>query len=126
VLERPADARPDCLGGVDEVRRCDGLLRAASGVAAAQEVDALIVRDAEEPGSQRPAVVVRVESAVGLEQRILHHVFAVEHRTGHPGAVAVQLRPQIADGLEEGEVPSLEHAGACRARVRNRVRFHNP
>jgi hypothetical protein len=68
------------------------------------------VGDAEEPRLQRAALVERVQLSIGLEQRLLHNVFAVHHRTGHAGAVAVQARPKRGDRLEERAVARVERA----------------
>jgi hypothetical protein len=32
-----------------------------------------------------------------LYQGFLDHIFAVDHRAGHAGAVAMQLRPQVTE-----------------------------
>src|SRR5256885_17039242 len=100
MLDRPAHSLPGRLGGLDDIGHGDFRLRAAPDLATAQEVDALIVRDAKQPRTDWPPVVERVELAVGLEQRILHHVLTIEAGAGHPGAVSVQLWAQITDGLE--------------------------
>ena len=51
---------------------------------------------------------IGVEAAVGAKQRVLHDVFAVSDRAGHPGAVSVQLRPELADRFEKCQVPRVE------------------
>ena len=50
------------------------------------------------------------EHPVGLEQRLLDDVLAVQDRPGHPGAVAVQARAEVGDRLEERHVAGLEGA----------------
>jgi len=46
-------------------------------LAAAQEIDAPVVRDLKQPRLQRACVVERVELAVGLKKRFLDDVLAV-------------------------------------------------
>jgi len=45
---------------------------------------------------------------IGLEERVLNHVLAVQHRSGHAGTVTVQAGPQVGDGFEEREVTRLK------------------
>jgi hypothetical protein len=65
--------------------------------AAAQQVERRVMRDAKEP---RFGIVDRRERRIGLDrldQRLLHRVFAIDDRAGHPGAIAMELRPQFAE-----------------------------
>jgi hypothetical protein len=48
-------------------------------------------------GPMGPALVVGVQAAIGIEQRILHDIFALEHGPGHARAVSVQLVRLNAD-----------------------------
>jgi len=99
------------LGRQGQVRLGRGSLGLLAHLAPAQEVDAAVVGDAEQPGGKRTAVVKLVELAVGLEHGLLHHILAVHGRAGHARAVAVQLRPQMGDGFQEGGVARVEQAG---------------
>jgi hypothetical protein len=61
----------------------------------AQEVQARIVGDAQQPAAEvihRHALGPRAQ---GLDQGILQHIFAIHGGAGHAGAIAVQPRPQL-------------------------------
>src|SRR5262249_50986209 len=60
-------------------------------------VDRRVVCDAEQPpvGIGRQRLLRRRLDR--LEQRFLQHVLAIDNRTRHAGAVAMQLRPQLLD-----------------------------
>src|SRR5215472_10612588 len=108
MFDRRADCRPDVIGGLDEVwlrRRCFCL---DSHAAAPQKIDALIVCNAKDPWGERTAVVPGLKAAVGPKKGVLHHVFAVRDRAGHPGAVSVEPRPKGADGFQKCEISSFE------------------
>src|SRR5215472_5602683 len=108
MFDRRADCRPDVIGGLDEVwlrRRCFCL---DSHAAAPQKIDALIVCNAKDPWGERTAVVPGLKAAVGPKKGVLHHVFAVRDRAGHPGAVTVKPRPKGADGFQKCEISSFE------------------
>src|SRR5262249_41868492 len=66
-----------------------------------QEVHGGVVRDAIQPGPERRRLVHLAEREVGLGQRVLHHVLAVEHRAGHVRAVAMQLGPHLGHEIHE-------------------------
>ena len=107
MFDGATECRAHRLDRLDDRRRIDaGLrLRLLSNAAPAQDVNAAVVRDAEQPGLERPRVVERVELSIGVEQGFLHDVLAFGHRSHHPRAVSVQARAQRADSLEEREVP---------------------
>jgi len=65
--------------------------------AATEEVDRFIVGNAEEPGLRLGNPSLAGERLNRFGQRILQDVLAVDNRTGYAGAVAMQLRPQLAD-----------------------------
>src|SRR5262245_15619585 len=110
MLDSPAQPGPGRIHGLRD-RRPGGLsLCFLANAAAAQEVDAPVVRDAKQPRPQRPSIVERVQFPVGLEERLLNDVFTVEHGSGHTGAVPVKARPEIRDRFEERDVTSLELA----------------
>src|SRR5258708_7628610 len=90
------------LGGKNDIGLKCRDLGLAADFASAKKIDAAVVRDAEEPGGEVAGVVEGVELAVGLEERILHNVFAIHDGACHAGAVAVKARAQVRDGLEEG------------------------
>ena len=83
MLDRASEIRADRIGRRNEVGRHRRRLGFHLNAAPAQKIDAAIVGDAEQPRRQRPLVVEGVELAIGLEQRLLHDVLAVEHRSGH-------------------------------------------
>src|SRR5262247_2832202 len=69
-----------------------------------EQVDAPIVRDAEQPRLQRTAVVELVEFAISLKQGLLHHVFPIHDGTCHSRTIAVQARTKMRDGFEKRQV----------------------
>ena len=77
MFDGPVETRTRRLFRVDDV----GLHRDGFGLlthlAAAQEIDAPVVRDLKQPRLQRACVVERVELAVGLKKRFLDDVLAV-------------------------------------------------
>ena len=73
-------------------------------LAPAQMVLRGIVGDAKQPLLGTLDRGVAVERLQRLQHRLLHDVLAVDHRAGHAGAVAMQLRAQ-----------SGEHRLQCRA-----------
>ena len=71
-------------------------------IAPAQMVLGGIVGDAKQPVLRlfdRDAAVERLQR---LDQRLLHDVLAVDHRTGHAGAVAMQFRAKAGEHRFEG------------------------
>lgn len=66
--------------------------------------------DPEQPGGQRAVVVKRVKLPIGLEQRVLNDILAVQHRSGHAGKETVQAGPEVSDGLRQRELTCLEGA----------------
>ena len=72
-------------------------------------------------GLERAAFVERVQLAVGLEQRLLHDVFAVQHRAGHPRAVPVQARPERGHRFQERLVARVEETRRVEVGVRGHV-----
>src|SRR5215510_9540880 len=45
---------------------------------------------------------------VRTKQRILYDILSVCDRSGHPGTVPMQLRPELADGFEKRQIPNVE------------------
>src|SRR5262249_30304685 len=80
-----------------------------------EEIDAPVVRDLEQPRGQRLAVVEGLESSIGLEERLLDDVLAVQHRAGHARAVPVQARTQARDRLQARYMTSLEYSWCVHA-----------
>ena len=109
-LYGPIEAPAEGVNGLNQVRHGGARLGLYASAAAAQKIDAMVVRDPKQPRLKRPAVVKGVKFAIGVEQRLLHDVFAVENRAGHAGAVAVQPRAQMRDRLQEIGVPRLKKA----------------
>lgn len=66
---------------------------------------------AEDPGRKRATVIKFVEFSVSFKQRILHHVFSIQHRAGHARAVTVQAWPELTNGLKKRKISRLEPAG---------------
>jgi len=116
MLDGAAECRARRIVRPHAVRSVDESLRVLAHAAPAQEVDAAVVRDAEQPRLDRPRAVERLEAPVRVEQRILHHVLAVGDRARHPRAVAVEARPQVGHGGEEREVARIELAAVGRGR----------
>jgi len=77
---------------------------AHAAVVAAQMVDGAMVGDAEQPRAQRGHARQVGQQVVGACQCVLHDVLAVDHRTGHACAVAVQFRAQV--GHQRQELPT--------------------
>src|SRR5260221_10260986 len=96
------------IGRRDRVRLQDGYLRLLTNLTAPKEIDASIVSDPKQPRRQRAVLIKRVELSIGLEERVLNHVLAVQHRSGHTRTVTVQAGPQLGDGFEERQVTRLE------------------
>jgi hypothetical protein len=69
--------------------------------AAAEEIECRVMSDAKEPAF-RPldrragSWVVGCPRLDRFGQRILHDIFAIDYRSGHPRAIAMELRPQLA------------------------------
>jgi hypothetical protein len=82
--------------------------------AAAQEINATIVRDSEEPRPKRAAFVVRIELSIGIKKCFLNDVFAVHNGTGHAGAVAVEAWAQVGDGFEKSQVAGIKRTPGIR------------
>ena len=94
--------------GGDLERILDRLARPMALVAPV--IDRPVVRDPEQP---RPQVGQRLhvrELVVRPGERVLDHVFAVGDRAGYARAVAMQLRPDAIDELQELPSPLLERA----------------
>ena len=81
------------LGGLDRLGGAHG--------SAAQQVEGLVVGDAEQPGAQGRGGLQRIEGGEALGDGVLHHVLAVDHRAGQAGAVAVKVGAQFGDEGEE-------------------------
>jgi hypothetical protein len=65
--------------------------------AAPQKVQGRVMGDTKQPTLRmrdRSRVRQRLDR---LDQRLLHHVLAIDDRAGHACAVAMQLRPQFAE-----------------------------
>src|SRR5260370_6174552 len=103
------------IGRHDGVRLHDGYLRLMTNLTARKEIDASIVSDAKQPRCQRAVLIKGVELSIGLEERVLNHVLAVQHRSGHTRTVTVQAGPQVGDGFEERQVTRLEGARSVNA-----------
>src|SRR3954468_15771800 len=95
-------------------------LRPLAGLAFPDKIDATIMGDPEEPGTQSPRIVKRIDLPVGLEQRLLHDVFAIEHRSGHARAIAMQAQAQMRQRFEESGVAHIEET----ARVDSWLHLH--
>src|SRR5215467_8037558 len=72
--------------------------------------------NAEDPWGERTAVVPGLKAAIGAKKGVLHHIFAVRDRAGHPGAVPMKPRPKGADGFQKREISGFELSGV----------FHKP
>src|SRR5256885_3244733 len=92
----------DCRDAILRLRRLH--LGVLTNLTPAQKVDAAVVRDAKEPGRERARIVEGLEPPVRLEESLLHDVLAVQNRSSHTRAVAMQPRTQARYGLEEGEI----------------------
>src|SRR5262245_18811565 len=110
MFDGSTDGGPTRFNRLDDIRH--GCLRfgALPDVAPAEEVDALIVRDAKQPWCAWAAVVERIQPPKGVEQRVLHDILAVEYRARHTGTVSMQLWSQILHRLQKRQVARLEQA----------------
>ncbi|ESY92411.1 hypothetical protein [Mesorhizobium sp. LNHC209A00] len=68
------------------------------------------MRDAEKPRPQRLPIVEQLDLAIGLEQRLLHDVLAIQRRAGHARAIAMQPGAQMRNRLQERGIAQVEHA----------------
>src|SRR5262249_4497497 len=91
-------------------------LRCLANASPAEKIDALVVRDSEQPRSHRPVVVEGVQLPICLEESVLNDILAVENRPRHPRTITVQGRTQMVDRFEEREVARVEDT---RRRVRS-------
>ena len=57
--------------------------------------------DAEQPGAHGRRSLQGLQRHEGARQAVLDDILAIHDRAGQSGAIAVQLRPQIADQREE-------------------------
>jgi hypothetical protein len=55
--------------------------------------------------------------AIGFENCRLYHVFAIQYRARHAGAVAVQPWAQMRDSFQKRDVPCLEEAESFDVRL---------
>jgi hypothetical protein len=94
--------------GLDEVRLRHRRFCLDAHAAASQKIDALIVSNAKDPRGEGAAFVPGLKAAVSAKKGVLHHIFAVCDRAGHPGAVSVEPRPKGADGFEKCEISGFE------------------
>ena len=85
-----------------------------SNLATTEEVNALVMRDAEQPGFERATVFERVQLPVSLEQRLLYDVLTVEDRPNHARTIPMQAGAEVLDRFEEGKVSGLEEANGGR------------
>ena len=69
------------------------------------------MRDAENPGRNRAAVIELIEFSIGFKQRVLHHIFAIQHRPAHTRAVAVEAWTELADSLKKRDVSRVKSTG---------------
>ena len=83
------------VGIGDRLQRLVAVLDALAAGAAAQEIQRRVVGDAEQPALDVGERAGMREGLDRLDQRLLQHVLAVDHRARHAGAIAVQPRPQL-------------------------------
>jgi hypothetical protein len=98
----------------DPIRLHDGYFYFVPNVSAAQEINATIMRNSEQPRGERTAIVELIQLSISLKQSLLDYVLAVQDRTGHPCTITVQAGAERSDRFEECEVPGLEGAGNTR------------
>src|SRR5262245_16863981 len=110
MFDGSTDSRPTRFNRLDDIRHGCFRLGALPDVAPAEEVDALIVRNAKQPRRAGTGVVERVQPPIGVEQRVLHDVLAVEYGTGHARAVFMKLWSQIPHRLQKREIARLKEA----------------
>ena len=71
--------------------------------AAAEKVQRGVVRDAKQPALGIAEPARRRKLLDRLDQRVLQHVFAIDHRADHARAIAMQLRPhRNQQGVDAG------------------------
>jgi hypothetical protein len=74
----------------------------AASRSAAEEIERRVVRDAEEPTLDLRNELQLRHRLQRFHHRVLHHVLAVDGRAGHARAIAMQLRPHLAEHTVEG------------------------
>ncbi len=110
MLDRLPEPHTGRFDRHDRFRHIGPRLGAVPHPAAAEEVDAAVVGNPEEPGRQGAVFRQGFQLAVGLKERLLDDILAVEYRSRHAGAVAVQAGAEVANGFEERDVAGLELA----------------
>jgi hypothetical protein len=79
MLDGPAKRRPRRVDRRNSVGRHSFRLCLLPGFTSADEVDASIVRDAEQPRCQRPGIVKGIQLSIRAEQRVLDDILAIQH-----------------------------------------------
>jgi hypothetical protein len=77
VLDCPAYIPPSRFDRLHEVGRHDRQFRFLANASAAQQIDATVVRDSEQPWREREAIIELIELSIGLEQSLLNDILAV-------------------------------------------------
>src|SRR5262249_3623740 len=94
-----ACSRKMLLRGWRDIDYVQILLRLKGIVAGtpAKEIDRFVMGDAEKPGLRLGNLSLAGECRHCLGQRLLQDILAVDDRPRHAGAVAMELRSQLAD-----------------------------
>src|SRR5262249_22216740 len=119
VLDGTRDTWPGWFEWRHRFRRNRFDLRCPANATPAEEIDALVVCDSEQPRPKRPVVVEGVELSIRLEESVLNDTLAVENRPRHPRAITVEGRTQMVDRFEEREVARVEDPGQRARGVRH-------
>jgi len=99
VFDRRTDSRPEGIAGIDEFGAPPLLIPPRIARRGFARIDALIMCNAKDPWSERTTVVPGLKAAIGAKKSVLHHIFTVGDRAGHPGTVSMKPRPKGADGF---------------------------
>src|SRR5215813_13937023 len=110
MFQRIADIKGSRFGELGHIRTRNGSFGLDSHAALPQEINAAIMRDAEQPGLQGAAIVELVQLPISLEQSFLHNILTVHNGARHAGTEAVQTWAKRGDGLKEGLVARFEWA----------------
>ena len=90
-------AAQDVIGRVGNHVHLLAQLECLLAVALAQKIQRGVVRDPEQPSPRVADCAGGCERLHRLDQRILQHVLAVDHRADHARAIAMQFRPHLGE-----------------------------
>ena len=84
MLECALYSLPLRIGRDDRVRHGGFGFSCATDAASPEKINALVVRDAKQPRSQRLRVIECLKLPVGVKKGVLNDVLAIENGADHP------------------------------------------